>query len=178
MRIILNDEERRLVKVTAWELASFWEHQSFEATYAGLAAELAVIKFINGELGAMPPLEFNTRYINGGDGGSDFKLAPGDTFDVKSWIEDAQLNHVKRTKAKYLVGVFKDGNTYNIRGFAPAATFDGHWINIFKLKEVWPRRFAELAPGIPKNKRRPERVSDLIPSVLVDVERWNNKVHR
>ena len=94
----------------------------FVKTYSGLMAEFAVIKFFNYTLNADPKIEFNTTFINGGDGGIDFNFG-GLTWNVKSTSENYfETNHLLQGTHQIVFGVRSEKEKgFLLLGFIPVS---------------------------------------------------------
>ena len=124
----LERDELRLVEDVARNLALHWYGKDgeshYNATFQGLAAEFAVIKYFNYQLGATPLIEFNTDYNNGGDGGFDFRCPKDLKWDVKSTKENFLAgDHARRTKANIIIWAVRatrySNDEFIIKGFIP-----------------------------------------------------------
>lgn len=179
--ISLHRGDYRKVRPTALTLAEHWQSDpksKMDLTLEGLFAEYAVIKYFNQNLGAVPTINFNTQYSNGGDGGFDFKFPEDLSWDVKSTTKDFFLiEHLSKTKANCVIGVRRmTHSSYDIWGFIPTSRFDGRkkfsrndFRDLAFLKRAFPDKFVERGNVI-------ERYSefDQVGSIVGDIFRMIN----
>lgn len=168
--IKLNRVDFRTAKPTALALAEFWHNENNSEKYPileGIFAEYAAIKYLNEYLGATPKIEFNTVYVNGGDGGFDFKFIDKLKWDVKSTSSEAIPGKLlSATSADIVVGVQRiKGFKFDIWGFIPVSRInpereyrESDFREIDRLKASWPSHFAATAL-YPKSTR-----TDLTPA--------------
>ena len=174
----LDCQEITQIRITAARLYSHWnngtDYKGMQ-TLGGLYAEFAAVKYFNYTLGATPAIEFNTKYINGGDGGFDFEFC-GIKFDVKSSrTGKIELEHVRYSKADAIIGVRRmglseRGHQFDIFGFIPVSRIAGlrkshlemdDFCSLLMLAKARPNDFRGEIRKAPKPSE-PERLGDLI----------------
>lgn len=183
--ITLSRQEKSDVSRVAGELAESWggSQADWAKTFSGLGAEMAVIKFFNQRLGAVPRLELNAIYENGGDGGFDFRHPKDLKWDVKSSTGDFDSEYVKKTKADCVVFVGKLPGAYKMLGFALVSKLPDGQITQAQILENGAGRIAftletivKLYPASFSSQRRQalyndsssrmEQISPIVASVM------------
>jgi len=177
--IKLTKDEIYQAKLIALEICRSNSKYDFLSSFGGIMAEIAAIKFFNHELGCTPPLQLNTEYINGCDGGYDFCFPDlVCKWDVKSSNKGYFEREHLRTKANFIIAVNrKEKGWFEIIGFISTSKIPNtekidfncftpfiipRWLNNFPNRLKGRKDFIET--------RNFNAISDIIPKVLGDVE--------
>lgn len=179
MLIELNTEEIYQAKRIALGITRTNNKTDYQASFGGIMAEIAAIKFFNYGLGCHPRIELNEVYINGGDGGFDFCFPDNlCKWDVKSTNKDYFESEHLKTKANVIIAVERLGKAkFNIIGFCPVSKLPTigkvsfsyfaefnirEWLRIFKNRLNQECKQNEIKDFQPASK--------IIASVMVDLD--------
>lgn len=184
--IKLHKGDFRIIKPVAFALYEHWKQKkesSFGAIFNGISCEYAVIKYINETMGANPAIPFNEKYIDGKDGGIDFKFPDDMSWDVKSsTMPYLNPNYALKTKAQVVCGVQKLPRClYKIMGFAPLQKLFGlndikeeDFLPIEALMRLFPAFFSDknIVGGSENRKYTShfEKIGKLIPDAVASIK--------
>lgn len=128
-------------------------------TYRGILAVMAAVQIFNRRLGSKQQVKFNSDYIDGFDGGYDFKWYEW-TIDVK-YSTKCNFDFVKRKKADMYLFMTKGKRPQEFVevGIVPSSRVGapGKPVYLESLKRVFPERFHSF------NVFEPKRSKDLTP---------------
>jgi len=147
---------------------------------SGMFAEMAVVKYFNESLGATPKIRFNTEYLEGRDGGFDFKCI-GLKFDVKNDNSGKiRTANALKTSADVIIGTTrlresKNRYTYGIFGFIPVTRIKRHQEFLVQADFADLLLLAKARPDFFQGKRAvqdrqgsPMKVADVLQLAVLD----------
>lgn len=195
--LMIGGEDVQLTQRVAMKLHSMHEsNQSLRATIAGIRAELAVIQYVNYNLGLLEKAKFRTQYNEkGGDGGFDFEMC-GMKWDVK-YSRDlvVPIKRIATSTAHIIVvctgmkHLSRDKILINMLGWAPRQKLVEFLRDNERLIPELFRGFALIKQGFnshfgfnhepPKRQIQPWKASELVGDLIEGIEwRYNNNVQR